>query len=425
MDVPFARVRLIGLLLALLVPGTAAADVHEVARGPLFGEVHIDADAEGNAVVGWARLRGRDRAVYSADIRNGRVAGRPFLLGRQRPNLILEDLDVSPNGTAAACLIDQTGRSNQRRRVRVHVRHPGGAWGPAVIVGPRHPRLVSELQCAVADDGTVLLSWWATIGGPRVVAATVDPSGAASSIRTIARDGGYPTVGMSATGEGTVLVTEDAGPGRIRRVVAAQRPSDGAWTGPFDVSEPGQQTGLPYLAVGGDGTRAAGWIAIDAGLDLATGDLAAPSRERFAEGPGMAFTGIFSGPAGGVLAAWDPTAAVGGPRMLAALRPPGATTFGPPISMRNATQSLVEGALAADGTGHLAYVRGSGRHPILVARSVGPNGWTPEQRPMGRRTGLSPSGLAAAPGGRAVLAAIQERGNRPAKLLLVQLGLAD
>ena len=140
----------------------------------------------------------------------------------------------------------------------------------------------------------------------------------------------------------------------------------------------------------------------------------------------MAFTALIrSGPAGGVLAAWNPTAALGGRRMHAALRPPGATAFGAPTTMPNATQSSVEAALAADGTGHVTYVRAPDRRPVLVARSVGLSGWREEQRPMGRRTSLSPAGVAAAPGGRAVLAAIQEGGNRPNSLLIAELGPSD
>ncbi len=74
----------------------------DVSALPLFGGVHLDADAQGRAVLGWQHLRGSRFVVEVADVRDGRLAGPPRRLWRSGGNADLGDLDVAGSGSRSS-----------------------------------------------------------------------------------------------------------------------------------------------------------------------------------------------------------------------------------------------------------------------------------------------------------------------------------
>jgi hypothetical protein len=70
---------------------------------PFLGDVHLDADAQGNGLLAWSGLRGSSHVVQAASVRDGRRTSRVRTVWRapSRGHVVLEDLDVASSGAAA------------------------------------------------------------------------------------------------------------------------------------------------------------------------------------------------------------------------------------------------------------------------------------------------------------------------------------
>jgi hypothetical protein len=384
------------------VPSAFATSV-VVAAMPLLGHVQLDADAGGNAVLGWSGLRGDRWVVQTADVRDGRRTGRVRTLWRTRGGAWLGDLDVAPSGAAGACFEERGGRNGGVTRVRLALRSPGGAWSRPIVVGASR-RFVDDVTCAVGDQGNAVVAWTDNIGA-HLRAAAVSADRRVEPGRTLARDPETPMVAMAPDGSAIVgFATSDPDLIERRMFLARHAPGSG-WSATTQVGA-GEEVYKPELAVDGSGRTLFGWTGVEPWtLRLATGSGTAVTPATLMQLDGATLADLAAGARGDAIATYITNSPTGRRSTFNALlqRPGGA--FGAPVRLGRLSEYPFETTLAADGTGAAVWNGGTDRRVRAQVRLLDAAGrWGPV-RPLTPRgwTGLD-VGLVTRPGGATTVA---------------------
>lgn len=342
-----------------------------VVAGALAGGVHMDADAQGQPVLGWTRWTRHARVTEVADVRGGRLVGRPHRLAPATASL--NDLDVARSGAAIACWSESRSRRSNRTQLRVAKRAPGGRWSRGRVVA-RLRTYADDLSCGVSDTGATVLVW--TEGRAHAIrAVAVAADGTVGRTARLTRGLAWPTeVEVAADGSAAVGYTR---PDDIVRL--AHRSAAGTWS----QRAFGPERGVPpELALTPAGQPVLAWRSYSGVLRMVVGPTYAPVELSAARDVGL---GAFvAGPRGDLLAltttgASLPTSPVpvDGRRTPSALGAsiarPGAP-FAPTTPLGPVSESPLEAALAADGSGVVGWYGGS----TVGARKLTADGtWLP------------------------------------------------
>ena len=141
----------------------------------------------------------------------------------------------------------------------------GGQWNDAVTISPSGDTNVSRPQLAVNPHGDAVAIWTAYDETPKqVVRVATRPAGGNWSTAVTISEGelylGAPAVAIDAMGTATALWCEYTGTAFTLR--SADRPIDGDWSDPVDVTDPGGDTVTrPQLALDPQGDATAVWLA--------------------------------------------------------------------------------------------------------------------------------------------------------------------
>jgi hypothetical protein len=377
-----------------------------VAAMPLLGDVHVDGDTHGGGVLAWDGLQGSTFVAQATEVEAGRRVGRIHDLWRTHASVAVEDVDVASSGAAVVCFRERPRRSGASRnawRVRVVMRSESGRWSrPVLVAAPR--RWVEDIDCGVDDTGNAVLAWREDIAA-RVRASTVSAGGAVGRPVTLGRHPEPPDVEMSP--DGAAVVSFASHEQETRHLYIAEWLPDTGWSSVVEVPPGDESVQGPELAVDGTGRRLLGWNG--GGSDavrLATGTGTALAPSTLVRGDNIALGSLTAGTRGDVLATYYTHASTGKRSTLHAIvQRPGAP-FGTPVSLGRFVAYPLQAAVAADGSGLVAWVGGSDRRPHTVARSLAADGsWGPTRllSHTGEATGLD-IGIAAGPPGRSTIA---------------------
>ena len=342
-----------------------------VVAGALAGGVHMDADAQGQPVLAWTRWTRGERVAEVADVRSGRLSGRPHRLAPATESLA--DLDVARSGAAIACWSESPSRRSNRSQLRVAARAPGGRWSRGRVVA-RLRTYADDLSCGVSDAGAVVLTW--AEGRKHVVrAVAVAADGTAGRPVSLTRGLAWGTeVEVAADGSAAVAYTR---PDRVVRL--AHLSAAGVWAKRAFGPERGTP---PELALTPAGQPILAWRTYSGELRVVVGPTYAPVELSTARDVGLAT--LVAGPRGDLLAltttgASLPTSPVPvngrpTPSALGAIIARPGTPFAPATLLGPVSETPLEAALAADGSGVVGWFGGSS----VAARELTADGtWLP------------------------------------------------
>ncbi len=371
---------------------------------PLLGGVHMDADAQGRAVLGWEHLRGSRRVVEVVDTQGGRL-GPARRLWSSREVAVLEDLDVAASGAAIACIREQP-RVSRRWRIRVATRAPGGAWSRPRVVLNTSRLSGGDVECGVSDAGQAVMTWTEGRGRAGRV-AELNAAGRVQRRLTFSRDPiNEGTVEVAADGSVAVVYSKQD---RVLRL--AQRSVAGEWS--RRAFGPDEGWG-PQLAIGAANQPILAWWGESGEPHVVAGPTFAPTplppeRDRAPDA-------LAAGPGGDVLlvsrtgATRPGPVQPGAPGRLSALAVsiarPGAP-FAPATILGPLGAGPVEATVAADGSGAVGWYADSS----VALRKLGVDGtWAP---PIPITTTMHGElFLAGAPGGTVTAAWTEVQGER-------------
>jgi len=353
-----------------------------VATMPLLDGGHLDADAQGRALLAWSGYRGNRYVTQVADLTTGRK--RTLWDSRSASIMALSDFDVAASGWAVACFRDRSGDNAQTWRVKIMRRSPQGVWSQRQLVAA--PKTwVEDLHCGVGDAGQVALAWGEGVDAS-IKAAYVAADGRVEAPTSLARDpSSRPQIEVAPDGAATVTFTD----GRDARVLyVSERPVTGGWTTRAIAPAFG-----PELAMDGTGRAVIAWDGLGEGsqpLSFAAGPAFTPAV--FVDEHEVSLRALTAGPRGDVLAAWSTDSYPRAGYLRVAVARPGAPFSTPALVGRFAAFPLLA-ALGADGGGAIAAVGGSERRPRAYVRVLRPDGtWGASLRVAGRLAGLTPTG---------------------------------
>ena len=353
-----------------------------VASMSSLGGVHLDADAQGRALVTWSGYRGNRYVTRVMDVSTGRK--QDLWSSRSVSIMELSDFDVAPSGAAVACFRDRADENAQAWRVKIMRRSPQGVWSPRrLVASPRG--WVEELRCGIGDGGQVALSW-AESFGEAAKAAYVAPDGTVEPPVTLAPDTVDPSqIEVAPDGSAAVTFTVEK---QDRVVHVSERPVTGGWR--TRAIAPAM---LPHLSMDGAGRAVLGWSSWREGdetLSFAAGPAFTPAP--FVNEGDTALGTLVAGSRGDVLAAWHTNASRGGGFLRAAVARPGAP-FSPPALVGRFSAYPLFAALGADGSGAIAAIGGSERRPRPYVRVLRPDGtWGARIKVQHVPAGLAPAG---------------------------------
>ncbi len=361
----------------------------EEATGP-----GVAVDPQGNATAVWQRSDGAKKRVQASERPPGGAWSEPLDLSAAGEDAEEPQLAVDPQGRA----IVVWGRFDGANLiVQSSERPPGGAWSEPVDLSAAGQNGL-EPEVAVDPQGNATAVWWRSDGSHSRVQAAERPAGGAWSepvdLSAAGQDAEIPQVAVDPQGKATAVWQRTDGSNRIAQ--AAQRLAGGAWSAPDDLSAEGQNAFNPQVAVDPQGNATAVWGRSNGSHFIAQAaerppggawsgpvDLSAPGQD--AEEPQVAVD-----PLGNAIVVWWRSDGSHF-RVQAAERPAGGA-WGAPEDLSAAGQDAEVPRLAVDTQGNAvaAWERSNGANPIQAA---GYDAAGPQLRDLS----IPPSGIARQP----------------------------
>lgn len=215
-------------------------------------------DGAGDAVVVWVRSNGSNKIVQAASRgAGGGVWSAPVDLSEVGQDAGNPQVAIDPAGDAVAVW----ERSNGANTIIQAARRPsGGSWTVATDLS--EPGLsATATQVAIDPEGEAVAVWNRVSGANTIIQSSSAPAGGSWSpaldISEAAPSTGAARVAMDADGEAVAVWRRSNGANTV--IQGAGRPPGGSWSTPVTLSELGQNSNQPRVAVDPDGDAFVAW----------------------------------------------------------------------------------------------------------------------------------------------------------------------
>ncbi len=236
-------------------PWTTATNLSEEGENAYAPKVAVD--GAGGAIVVWTRSNGSNDVVQAALKPAGEAWGKPVTLSEAGEEASEAQVAVDGAGDAIAVWARSNGSSDV---VQAAVKPAGEPWGKPVTLSEAGQD-ASEPQVSVDPLGRAVAVWRRYNGSNYVVEAVEKPAGKPwgepVTVSEAGQEASQPHVAVDAAGEATVVWRRYNGSDHV--VQAAEAPAGEPWSKPVTLSEAGQETYEPQVAVDGAGNASAVW----------------------------------------------------------------------------------------------------------------------------------------------------------------------
>jgi PKD domain len=225
------------------------------AGGELGGLPRVAIDAAGNALAIWERLS--DGVIRAALRPAGGDWSTPEDVSAAGESGQAPRIAMNAAGTAVAAWTNNSGDPG----VRAAVHPPGGDWSAPEDVSAAGED-TDDPEVAIDESGYAFAIWPRVVSGNRNLRAAMLPSGGEwSNPEDISAEAeAFQSYDLEVSSVAGVVATWTLGVSATdHRVQAAVRPPGGDWSGPEDLSLPGEDAGLPSLAFDATGDAVAIW----------------------------------------------------------------------------------------------------------------------------------------------------------------------
>jgi hypothetical protein len=258
---PFQLAAPLACLLIVLFPQAGASELKPDTISPAHrsgSEPQLVSDGSGDVVAVWRDVDDNAESIRAAF--RPRYGGFDDSETISVPALAAESPRVAMDRLGNAVAVWHVSTTGRDSLVQAAVRPAGGAWSaPQVVSDPSEPAFGADVSIQ-ADRMTVA---WVARDQYRPVIQTAtrtmtDPWTPPVTISGPVGGAYAPTVAMDD--KGGAVAAWQWWDGSYRRIEAAVRSSDGAWTKPEELSAPGHTATAPIVAMDAAGNAVAAWI---------------------------------------------------------------------------------------------------------------------------------------------------------------------
>ncbi len=236
-------------------PWTTATNLSEEGQNAYAPKVAVD--GAGGAIVVWTCYNGSKDVVQAALKPAGEPWGKPVTLSEAGEEASEPQVTVNPAGDAVVVWRQFNGSDYV---VQASVRPAGEPWGKPVTLSEAGEE-ASEPQVTVNPAGDAVVVWQRFNGSDYVVQASVKPAsepwGKPATLSEAGQEASQPHVAVDAAGEATAVWRRYNGSDHV--IQAAEELAGEPWSKPATLSEAGQETYEPQVAVDGAGNATAVW----------------------------------------------------------------------------------------------------------------------------------------------------------------------
>jgi hypothetical protein len=243
-------------------PWTTATNLSEEGENAYAPKVAVD--GAGGAIVVWTRYNGSNDVVQAAVKPAGEPWGKTTTLSEPGQEASEPQVAVNPAGNAVVVWRRYNGSDYV---VQAAVKPAGEPWGKTTTLSEPGQE-ASQARVAVDAAAEATAVWRRYNGSDHVIQAAEEPAGEPwskpASLSEAGQETYEPQVAVDSAGNTTAVW------GYYKEyldsfVQAAVRPAGSAWGEPATLSEAGQEVSEPQLAVDAEGNVATVWDAFDYG----------------------------------------------------------------------------------------------------------------------------------------------------------------
>ena len=229
------------------------SDAGQSAREP-----QIAVDADGNATAVWVRYNGSEYIIQASTKRVGESWQDPENLSADGYDTSVPQIAVNAAGDAAAVWVGSDG-SNEI--IQATTKPFGESWQDPVDLSVAGSNNLAP-QIAVDADGNATAVWIWNDGSNFIVQASTKRVGESwqdpENLSADGYDTYVPQIAVDAAGNATAVWVTDDGSNYV--VQAKTKPFGGSWQDLATLSEAGQDTRAPQIAVDAAGNVTAVWV---------------------------------------------------------------------------------------------------------------------------------------------------------------------
>jgi RTX calcium-binding nonapeptide repeat (4 copies) len=248
-------------LLIVLFPQAGASELKPDTISPAHrsgSEPQLVSDGSGDVVAVWRDVDDNAESIRAAFRPRYGVFGDSETISV--PALAAESPRVAMDRLGNAVAVWHVSTTGRDSLVQASIRPAGGGWSaPQIVSDPSEPAFGADVSI---QAGRMTVAWVARDRfRPVIQTATRTMAEPWTSPITISGPvgGAYaPTVAMDD--KGAAVAAWQWWDGSYRRIEAAARSSDGAWTKPEELSAPGHTATAPIVAMDAAGNAVAAWI---------------------------------------------------------------------------------------------------------------------------------------------------------------------
>lgn len=190
-----------------------------------------------NAIAVWHRFNGSNFIIQSSELPSGGDWSSPSNISPSGQDALIPNVAVDPNGNAIAICARYNG-TNFTSHSAIHFNND--SWGPSFVVSDSN-QSASDGNVAVDSSGNGMVVWTQFDGSNYVTQASYVPYGsnwsAPQTISTVGQNSFIPLVVLDPNGNSVAMWITFDGSNYVAQAVNTL--SDGSWTTPVNISNPG------------------------------------------------------------------------------------------------------------------------------------------------------------------------------------------
>ena len=214
-------------------------------------------DSAGDAIAVWSRSDGTNTILQASSRVAGGAWQTPIDLSATGWSAASPQIAIAPSGDAVAVWRRATGAGTLIERAS---KPPGGYWQPPLPLSAAGQN-ASEPQLAVNGAGDALAIWLRSDGTNTIVQSSERPVGGdwrtPRDLSEAGQNSSEPQIAVDSTGVAIAVWRRYSGTHDI--VQSATKPAGGTWQAPLDLSEDGQNASEPELTFDSAGNAIAVW----------------------------------------------------------------------------------------------------------------------------------------------------------------------